>query len=113
MSVVNRAPHSTLPRAAAVVAVSPLASAMLAETLHESLVRHVRCATHGEWVHETEVGGSAAMGATATDEQTLEASAAAEAGHTHQHCAARGHAWGSFEDPFPPWELVRDDEEAA
>jgi hypothetical protein len=90
LSVVKRAPHSTLRGAAAVVAVSLLVSAMLAETLHESLVRHVRCATHGEWVHETEVRGATAA---AKDAQSLEASPAAEAGHTHQHCAASGHAW--------------------
>lgn len=75
------APHSPLRRLTAFAAVCLFAGSGLSQALHEALVRHVRCAVHGEWVHANEAP-------LVFSDRDFVASSAEDGEHTHEHCVA-------------------------
>jgi hypothetical protein len=70
-------------RVRAALLVAALVGAGASEALHEGLVRHVRCAEHGEWVHATDARAAVGVAPGAA------AVAGVERGepHDHEHCA--------------------------
>ncbi|MDP3153160.1 MAG: hypothetical protein Q8N23_10845 [Archangium sp.] len=91
-------PQSPLRRLAAFAAVCLFAGAGLSQTLHEALVRHVRCAVHGEWVHANEAP------LVSSSDRDLVATSADDREHTHEHCVA--HFARAAPTRVSPWGVV-------
>lgn len=76
-------------RVAALGLVCLLAGAALAEEVHLATVKHVQCATHGEWTHEDALASAAPV---ERDTASAAPTTAPRDQHDHGDLAVFGHA---------------------